>query len=99
MSAIRLTRLAEADIEKAAAYYEGQKEGLGATFVGRVMEAVDRIALNPLGYQKRIKDVRMANVPQFPFGLWFVVVDETDVIGCLDQRRNPVPGEGKNCRG
>jgi len=60
------------------------------TFVDRVLETVDSIALNPLGYEKRIKDVRMALVPKFPYGLWFRVVDEAVIIGCLDQRRNPV---------
>lgn len=90
MTPVRLTKLAQADIEKAAAWYESQKEGLGVTFVDRVLEAVENIAQNPLGYEKRIKDVRMAVVPKFPFGLWFHVVDEAIVIGCLDQRRNPV---------
>jgi toxin ParE1/3/4 len=87
---VQLTRAALGDIERAAAFYESQKEGLGATFVDRVMEAVDSIALNPIGCQKRIKDVRMAVVKKFPFGLWFKIVDEAVVIGCLDQRRNPV---------
>jgi len=87
---VRLTKAARADIETAAAWYESQKEGLGVTFVDRVAEAVDNIAQNPLGYQKRIRDVRMAVVPKFPFGLWFRVVDDAVIIGCLDQRRNPV---------
>jgi plasmid stabilization system protein ParE len=59
LTPVRITRLAQADIEKAAAWYESQREGLGVTFVDRVAETVDSIALNPLGYEKRIKDVRM----------------------------------------
>jgi plasmid stabilization system protein ParE len=90
LTPVRLTKLAEADIANAAAWYENQKDGLGAAFVDRVYEAVDAISRNPLGYRKRIKDVRVANVPRFPFGLWFRVVDEAVVIGCLDHRRNPV---------
>jgi plasmid stabilization system protein ParE len=66
--AVKLTRQASADIEKAAAWYEGQKKDLGLAFVDRVAEAVENIAQNPLGYRKRIKDVRMASVPKFPFG-------------------------------
>ena len=88
MTPVRLTKLAEADVAKAAAFYENQKEGLGAAFVDRVMEVVENIAGNPVGYRKRIKDVRMANVSKFPPGLWFRVVDEAVVIGCLDERRN-----------
>jgi hypothetical protein len=30
-----------------------------------------------MAYDKRIKDVRMALVPKFPFGLWFRVVDDS----------------------
>ena len=66
---VRLTKAAQADIEQAAAWYESQKEGLGVTFVNRVTETVDSIALNPFGYEKRVNNVRMALVPKFPFGL------------------------------
>jgi toxin ParE1/3/4 len=90
LTPVRLTKLAQAGIENAAARYESQKEGLGVTFIDRVAEAVDGIAQNPLGNRKRIKDVRMAKVERFPFGLWFRVVDEAVVIGCLDLRRSPV---------
>lgn len=90
MKRVEITSLARADIEKAAAHYEAQREGLGAAFVDQVLDAVERISRNPRGYAKRIEDVRMAQVKKFPFGLWFRVVDEAVVIGCLDQRRNPV---------
>jgi len=58
LTPVRLTKLAEIDISRTAAWYESQKEGLGVTFVDRVEEAVGNIARNPLGYRKRIKDVR-----------------------------------------
>jgi toxin ParE1/3/4 len=85
-----LTQAAKADIEKEASYYESQSEGLGVRFVDRVLEAVDRIGENPLGYRERIDDVRMAPVRKFPFGLWFKILDGAVIIACLDSRRNPV---------
>jgi toxin ParE1/3/4 len=87
---VQLTSAARADIAKAARWYEGQKEGLGETFVDRVLETVDSIALNPSGYRKRIKDVRMAIVPKFPYGLWFRVLPEDGsiVIACLHHKRD-----------
>jgi plasmid stabilization system protein ParE len=90
LTPVKLTRQASADIEKTAAWYEGQKEGLGIAFVDRVLEAVDTIAQNPKGYRKRIEDVRMAAVPKFPYGLWFRVVPEDGsiVIACLHHKRD-----------
>ena len=86
---VRLLPSALADIEKASAYYEGRAEGLGQKFVDRVLETVDRIGLNPLGYVPVIRDVRRANIRRFPYALFFKIEGDAVVIACLDSRRNP----------
>ena len=55
-----------------------------------MLETVDKIGNNPLGYATVIKDVRRANIARFPFALWFRVVRNAVVIGCLDSRRHPI---------
>jgi toxin ParE1/3/4 len=89
---VRLTRTAQADVEKAATWYEGRKEGLGEKFLDRVLETLNRVADNPKGYAPVVKDVRMVNVRRFPYGLWFRVVPEDGsiVIACLHQKRDRV---------
>jgi hypothetical protein len=49
---VRLTQVAQSDIDKAAEWYERQREGLGFTFLDRVDQGLDKIALNPTGYRK-----------------------------------------------
>ncbi len=91
MKPVVLTKVAQADVRKAAAYYDGQSEGLGDKFLDRVQETIDGIALNPLGYAARVDEVRMAALKQFPFGLWFhVESDGSIVVACLHHKRNPV---------
>jgi hypothetical protein len=53
-----------------------------------VLGAIDKIELNPLGYEKIIGDARKAELVQFPYSLWFKIQDDAIIIGCLHGRRN-----------
>jgi plasmid stabilization system protein ParE len=88
---VRFTRRAETEIERAAAWYEKRSEGLGEKFLGRVKEAVQSIAINPLGYAAGVGGARRCLVPRFQDALYFMVEpDESIVIGCLHSKRNPI---------
>jgi plasmid stabilization system protein ParE len=87
---VRLTRQAIADVDRAAAYYEGQSEGLGEKFLQRVEEAIAHIEIAPEGYAPVIKDVRRCNLAKFPYGLFYRIQEDAVVIGCLDSRRDPI---------
>jgi toxin ParE1/3/4 len=88
---VSLTPTAEADIGRVALWYEERKEGLGAEFIRRVRETLDRIGDNPNGYVKAIRDVRVANLRKFPYGLWFRIKDDGSVvIACLHGKRDRV---------
>jgi toxin ParE1/3/4 len=87
---VRFTPLASREVDLAAAFYEGRKDGLGAEFYERVDEAVNRIRENPEGYQKVYKSLRRCNLVQFPYALLFQVgPDNSLVIGCLHGHRKP----------
>lgn len=91
MKPVVLTSIAEAEVERIALWYEVRKEGLGAEFFFRVREAIGHIIQNPIGYKLAIRDVRVANLRQFPYGLWFRVEDSRSVvIGCLHGRRDRI---------
>jgi toxin ParE1/3/4 len=84
----RLTLQANADIARAAEWYEERSEGLGKRFVDRVLEAITRIEANPAGYALVFKNLRRCNVAKFPYALWFEVrSDKSLVIACLHPRR------------
>jgi hypothetical protein len=48
-----LTPIADADIGRVAGWYEERKEGLGAEFIDRVEETLERIGEIPLATPKR----------------------------------------------
>jgi len=86
----RVRREAELDIDEQAEYYEGEQEGLGGRYVRAVFDQIDVIASHPLKHREEIDDVRVALVPKFPFGIFFVVEgDEVVVLAVLDLRRSP----------
>jgi plasmid stabilization system protein ParE len=88
---VRFTSAAERDIQKAYAWYESQREGLGIEFLNRVDHAVETIGTFPEGFPKIINEVRRAPMEQFPYNLWFrVLPDDSVVIGCLHGRRDTV---------
>ena len=89
MTLVRLTRAAEADIEKVAAWYEGKRDGLGVQFVERVDQAIQKISETPLGYERIIREVRRVNVSRFPYALWYRVEGDAVVIACLHAKRDP----------
>ena len=90
MKPVRLTKIAEADIAGAAAWYEAKKPDLGFEFVERVEEAIQGIAQNPLMHATVIEDVRRAPLSRFPYALWYrVEPDDSIVIACLHAKRSP----------
>ncbi|MBV8810958.1 MAG: hypothetical protein JO033_19995 [Acidobacteriaceae bacterium] len=67
---VRVTAIAQAEIDSAAAWYEGQEDGLGGKFLDRIEEALERICRNPGGrYQKVLGENRRCNVERFPYAL------------------------------
>lgn len=91
MKPVRFTPLALWEVDQAAAFHEGRKDGLGVEFYERVDEAVANIRLNPEGYRKLHKNLRRCNLRQFTDGaLWFEVQpDNSLVVACLSGRRSP----------
>jgi len=53
-----------------------------------VAEAVDSIGGHPKAYRKVIRDVRRANLRQFPCALWFRLSDDAVVIARLHGKRD-----------
>lgn len=74
---------AKADIRRAARWYERQREGLGAEFVGEVDAALSRIEANPEQYQVIHRDVRHAITRRFPYGVFYRIRGSIVVVSAV----------------
>ncbi len=85
-----LTPEAEADVLTAATYYESERPGLGFDFLHEVERAVGLIANTPLAFTLVEHRVRRALLRRFPYGLFYEVGDDRDVIvAVVDLRQDP----------
>ena len=92
MSSLKLiiNPFAELDLQVAYEWYDLKKEGLGKEFLSEVEITLDRIHQNPQQFKKIKKQIRMAVVKRFPFGVfYFVKNDVINVFAIFHFSRNP----------
>ena len=84
-----LTPEAQAEFDSAVDWYE-QHAGNGATFIGRVREALKPLATLPRMHQVVYHDVRRALVRKFPYSILYrVKPDRVEIIAVFHSSRNP----------
>ncbi|MGJ3235692.1 type II toxin-antitoxin system RelE/ParE family toxin [Marivirga sp.] len=81
---------AELDILESSQWYEEKQENLGLRFLDEVEDKIRLITQNPLHYQVRYKNIRLALLNHFPYAIHFLV-DQNSVI-VLATRVNPEQG-------
>jgi plasmid stabilization system protein ParE len=82
--------LAEADLEDAARWYDGERAGLAGRFLTDVDRTFARIHERPLQFPTVSSDVRRALMHTFPYAVYFQISDEAIlVLAVLHLRRNP----------
>jgi plasmid stabilization system protein ParE len=87
---LSIRKEAEADIAEAYQYYESCRENLGSEFILCIEESISRIENNPRQYKTIYKNVHRALVRKFPYGIYYVLINEQIVIlGVLHARKNP----------
>ena len=81
---------AQADLAETQKWYEDRTAGLGRQFVEAGDDALASIIRNPLAYPVIRNVVRRTLTKRFPYGVFFLVEDETVVIlAILHQARDP----------
>jgi plasmid stabilization system protein ParE len=86
----RVRREAEVDVDEQAEFYDGEEPGLGLRFIQAVFSHIDVVAMHPKKHRQEIDDVRIALIPKFPFGIFFIIEgDQVIVLAVLDLRRSP----------
>ena len=81
---------AELDTYEAALWYEGEKPGLGLSFLQAVRGLFARMKEAPLQFPVVAADVRRALLARFPFGVFFVVDGgRATVLAVMHLHRHP----------
>lgn len=62
---------AEEEAREAARWYEERAQGLGTAFLELVEQALAGISENPFRFPEVYRDVRMALLKRFPYGVFF----------------------------
>jgi len=78
------------DVERAHAWYENERTGLGEEFLEEVHTTVQSVLVMPESYPVVRRQTRRALVPRFPYALFYRVVSDTIVfVACFHTSRNP----------
>lgn len=75
---VRLHGLAQAELDDAFEWYEGQLTGLGARFIEEIDDTVSRIIAFPALGSELSPGIRRCLLPRFPFGIIYAA-DETNL--------------------
>lgn len=88
--ALRVRPEAEVDIQEAAAWYEGQRAGLGYEFLDEILRTFAGLCAQPAQYPVVHRETRRALVHRFPFGV-YCRVEQTFivVVAVMHGRRHP----------
>lgn len=90
MTPVVVRHRAEADIEKAEAWYARDDQQLGLQFGQEVSRTVDRIGALPDQFPEVGRGVRRALLHRFPYAAYFVRREDLAiVIAVLHQRQRP----------
>src|SRR5688572_24096677 len=87
---VRVEPEAQADIEEARDWYDGQRPGLGNDLLLCIEASLEAIGDRPKSFPKIHKRARRALVRRFPYRIVFVELkDVIAVIGVIHTRRDP----------
>ena len=89
---IALKRLPDAvrDIAEAGLWHEDQEPGLGGRFYDEVEAVINVLPETALHHRKRFANVRRANLPTFPYAVFYVVKEDVlEIFAVLHAARHP----------
>ena len=90
MKPVLFTAEAEADIDEAFRWYEAQRPGLGAAFLGALDVAVEAVGSRPATCAIIHRNTRRVLLPKFPYGLYYRMMDECIlIVACIHAKRHP----------
>jgi len=86
---VRVTPEAQADLAEGRDWYEAASAGLGDAFIAEVEASIRSAADWPNAATPVEGPIRRALVARFPYGVFYVLEEETLVVlGCVHVRRH-----------
>lgn len=86
-----LNRVAQAEFDDAADWYEAQQAGQGAAFVAAVQQVMVGLDSRPEAHPKVEADVREALVARYPYAVYYRPgPDRVTVLAVFHTSRDPV---------
>jgi hypothetical protein len=77
-----------ADLLEAARWYKNQKEGLQEEFIDSFEQAIERIQINPFGYQLKTGKVRYVMLQRFPYKIFYKFAEQQiKIYGVIHAKR------------
>jgi toxin ParE1/3/4 len=88
---------AETDAADAAVWYISRSEGLGNEFLLSIDAKINTIQRNPNQFQVVYKNVRRALTERFPYGIFFIVENDTIyVLAIVHAEEIQKPGKNRS---
>jgi len=85
-----LRRLAQAEFDDAADWYERRRAGRGAIFTAAIRQIITKIAAAPDAYPEVYGDVREAGVQGFPYAVYYrIEPNQITVLAVFHSSRDP----------
>jgi plasmid stabilization system protein ParE len=88
---VRVRPEAELDLLLAAGWYEAQRPGLGAEFLGELELRIASLADNALLYAAQVEGVRRVFARRFPYAVYYQLTDEDVVVLSVMHARRERP--------
>jgi plasmid stabilization system protein ParE len=76
----QIAEIVKRDLKEAAFWYENAKKGLGLLFLKEINIKVNQIAKNPLAYQIRYANIRVAFTSTFPYGIHYEYNTQQNIV-------------------
>jgi toxin ParE1/3/4 len=85
---IVIQNAAKRDSAESKRWYNEQRKGLGKLFIADIKNTLSNISDNPFSYAFRYAENRKANLKKFPFGIFFFIDNDTDVVYVIAIKHN-----------
>ena len=96
MNRVNIQPEAQAEADRAAAWYESQRVDLGVEFILELDFAVERAAENPESYAVQYREVRRVLLLRFPYAVYFIYEKGVlEVFAIMHQHQDPSTWESR----